>query len=464
MIPTATPSVEFVEQDASRTPERPRRYRFVGPVLAVVIAGLAVGRFLLAGDSTPSQTSSNGAAPTGEQLVDAGLELEVLRTRTTAEPESPDAWLEYGNGALRIAIASGDPSYYGVAEQALEQALDLVPDSADALASRAGLALSVHDFDLARDLATRSVAANDRNASALAALFDAHIENGDYDAAESTVQRLLDVDPGVAALARTSYFRQLTGDMDGARTAMQQALGAATTDAERATMLVFLGDIALESGRVDDAGRAYRRASELTPSSTSAAVGTARVFVARGSYDAAASILDDLILRSPLPTPALLRGEVAELQGDADAAAAAFRIVEANNQLLSSEGVATDLEAAIFSADRGDITTALELATAAYADRRTVFTADALAWATHRSGRTTDALPLIDEALSTGITAPQIRVHAAAIFLAAGDLNRARIELALAFESSPWLAPSIRPIAAETATVLGITPPKDWSL
>ncbi len=137
--------------------------------------------------------------------------------------------------------------------------------------------------------------------------------------------------------------------------------------------------------------------------------------------------------------------------------------MRANDQLLRSAGVVTDLESALFHADRGEAAMALAIAEAAYAARRTVFTADALAWARLGAGQIDSAVALVDEALAGGITNPSLRVHAAAVFSAAGDLERATAELTVAFRSTPWLTPSIRPTAAELAGELGIPLPEGWS-
>ncbi len=127
---------------------RPTWVRLAGPMLALLIAGLAVGRFLWAGSSITDEPAPRVALAT---------DIESLRARTVAEPASADAWLAYGLTAMRTAIATGDPSYYGTARVALDRALALSPTAADTLAARAGLALSLHDFAEALPLAERAV-------------------------------------------------------------------------------------------------------------------------------------------------------------------------------------------------------------------------------------------------------------------------------------------------------------------
>ncbi len=453
---TTTASPESETHDITPVRDRPRRrVALIGPLIVVLVGGLAVGRFLFAGSSSVEGSTTQSAG--------VGSELDALRARTVAEPESSTAWLAYGENAMRTAIATGDPAYYAAAQLALDTAVTLAPDSADAVAARAGLALSLHDFAAALPLAERAAKLNPFGVNALAALVDARLENGDYDGAETTLDQLLDVNPGTPAYARVSYFRQLTGDLEGARTAMQQAVGATGPGNGRAVVLGYLGDLNLELGNYDAAEKAYSTALTDQPGNIAAELGRARVLIARGSLTEAAARLDALVARSPQPAPATLQGELALLQGDSVSADAAFRLVRANQQILRSQGVIADIEYSNFDADRGDWASALETASAAHATRQTIFTADALAWALLNVGRTAEAVPLIEESLALGISTPSIRVHAAAIYTANRQPERARDELAVAFQSTPWLTPSIRPIAARLADELGLTLPQNWS-
>ena len=64
-------------------------------------------------------------------------------------------------------------------------------------------------------------------------LVDANIELGRYDDAAADLQKLLDRKPGVAALSRVSYLRELHGDVDGALSALRDAQNAASGASKR---------------------------------------------------------------------------------------------------------------------------------------------------------------------------------------------------------------------------------------
>ena len=137
--------------------------------------------------------------------------------------------------------------------------------------------------------------------------------------------------------------------------------------------------------------------------------------------------------------------------------------MRANEQLLAAAGLDTDLESALFEADHGDPARAVELARAAYAARRTVFTADALGWALTRSGRAADAVPFVQESLELGTSSAALRVHAAATYAATGQPVEATAQLRAAFALSPWPALHLRTTAGGLAADLGLAVPEPWA-
>jgi tetratricopeptide (TPR) repeat protein len=451
---TASPPAQ-TDEHASDDRRPPSRIRFVGPALFVLVTGLAVGRLIWTDPTTNSTTNESAAAAAA---------LDELRIVAETDATSVESWIIYGNASMNAAVASGDRDEYIAAKDAFDTALSLAPDSPDALTARAGFALNAHDFATALTLAERSVELNPYDPAALAALVDARIETGRYTEAEVALNALLDVEPSSPAYARVSYVRELMGDLDGALLAMQRAVASASPGANRATLLVFLGNLQLEMGRVDDANKAYGQALMDSPSNAAATVGQARVLVARGSLNQAAALLDTAIELSPETTAAIVRGEVALMLNDEAGAQAAFDIARTRDDRLRDRGEATDLDSATFLANRGQTAEAVTRARAAYAVRTTVLGADVLAWALFMAGDLDEARSLVDDALATDIATPTVRIHSAAILAASGETGRAREELAVAFRATPWTDLSIRPVAFQLADQLGIQVPASWSL
>jgi Flp pilus assembly protein TadD len=123
-----------------------------------------------------------------------------------------------------------------------------------------------------------------------------------------------------------------------------------------------------------------------------------------------------------------------------------------------------DLERAVFEADRGDPALAVTLATAAHDARRTVFTADALAWSLTRAGRAAEAVPYAEEALRLDTRDATLRFHAATTFAEAGLTDRARAELQAAADTGGPLPPLHRVAAVDLAGRLGVAAPALWSV
>ena len=104
--------------------------------------------------------------------------------------------------------------------------------------------------------------------------------------------------------------------------------------------------------------------------------------------------------------------------------------MRATQQLFAAAGVDTDIELALFDADRGnDSHGTYERALAAYARRPGIFAADTVAWAAYKAGRIDEAQRYITEALRLGRLDPRLAYHAGIIALSAGETLAAQSHL-----------------------------------
>lgn len=427
-------------------------------LLAVVAlaVGLGVGRFITYSDEAAPTAAPAASATTAERI--AGLE------RATFErPDDPLAWQSLGTAYVQQATATGDPALYELADQALDRAAALDPDASATRVAQGTLALTLHEFTDALRLGESVVRDEPMNPGALAVIVDAQVELGRYDDAAATLQTLLDIRPDLPALARTSYLRQLTGDLDGALAAIRQArtAGAGLT-AELAGVTSIEGDVHLLRGDYDAALGAYDDALGTVPDLTLATVGRARALAATGETSTAIDELSALVDRRPTAEAATLLGELQAADGATADAAQSFALARTMYDLQAAAGQVVDLEAAVFEADHGDPAVAVELARAAYTERRTVFTADALAWSLHRAGRSDEAIPFAEESVARGAPEASIRVHSAAVLAAVGRTTDAAAVLSDAADRGGWLAPSVRPLAADLADSLELRIPEAW--
>ncbi|HEV2766597.1 MAG TPA: hypothetical protein VGV63_02680, partial [Acidimicrobiales bacterium] len=159
----------------------------------------------------------------------------------------------------------------------------------------------------------------------------------------------------------------------------------------------------------------------------------------------------------------VLLGDLQSRMGDTADAAETYALVEAIANLQRDAGQVVDLELAIFLADQGaDPPRALELAHDAHRLRpANVYVNDALAWALLATGDAAAAVAPMEEALRLGSADPLVRFHAAEVFLAAGDRDRAAADLAQALAGTAWFSFRYHDRALELAQRLGVAPLAD---
>lgn len=380
--------------------------------------------------------ASLGPAPT--TIEGRIAQLEAL---ASAGAHDPTVFQRLGASYIALAAQTSSPILYSAAEEALDRAEALAPGQMATLTAQATLATLLHRFEAAEELATQALDIDPTNIEALAALADAQVELGRYEEAGEIVQEMLQLDPGVSALARASYLRQLNGDITGALELMHQARVAAGTPYMAATVDSLVGDVYAADGQYETALAFYEQAAENWPRMTSAATGQARSMAHLGRTDEAVAILQAEVDRLPAIAPAILLGDLLTTEGRTDEAADAYELVAVAGRLQQEAGASVDLELAIFQADHEGGEVAMTFAESAYAARPdNIYAADAMAWALHRSGYTSEALPYIDRALRLGTRDARLLHHAAVILAAAGDLDRAAPLLSQAMDIDAHIA------------------------
>jgi tetratricopeptide (TPR) repeat protein len=380
-----------------------------------------------------------------------------------ADPSSPMAMTQLGLKYLAEAHRTADPSYYGKAEQLIARSRAAAPEDVTTIVASGLLALARHDFQGALAIADQAQQIAPLAVDPLAVRVDALVELGRYDEASVAVDDMVSRKPNVASLSRASYVAELRGDRDTALDLMQLAVAAARPgSADLAYVLALLGDLELGRGRLDAADAAYARSLATQDRQPQAALGQAKVLVARGDLDAASTALAQLTERLPLPDAVALHGDVLTALGDDVGATREYDLVRATEALSASAGgVAVDLELARFEATQigrpgGDAERAIALARSARDARPTVYADDILAWTLHRAGRSAEALPLATAALRTNIGDPVLWWHLAAIEAASGHLADARAHLQRADSLGGPLPLLERPEASALGIRLGV--------
>ena len=423
----------------------------VGSLLLVgSVAGFAAGRQ----DSAAAQPAEQVAA--ADPLTAA---IDAAQLRLTTVPGDWSTWAQLGSAYVEQARVTADPSYYDLADGALAQSLTLRPEGNDtALTGQGALANARHDFPAARDAAEAALVVNPFSATAYGVLVDARTQLGDYAGATAALDRMLDLRPGLASFTRASYDAELHGDVDQARSALEQALGLTTGGADEAFCRTYLGQLAFSRGDLDEAGSQFNTGLADLPDDPTLLLGRARVDAALGHEEEAVAGYQRVVDIRPLPENFVEFGEYLESLGRDDDAQDQYAVVDTVRQLFAASGVSDDLSTALFAADHDDPVTALVAATAEYERRQNVDSQDAMAWALHAAGRDAEALPLAQQATSLGGASALQLYHRGAIEAALGMTDQARATLADALDTNPYFSPLLAPRADELLASLGGRP------
>ncbi len=379
------------------------------------------------------------------QRATAGGSLDAtiasLQDRLRRVPGDWQAAATLGLAYVQQGRVTADPSYYPKADRILAVSLGARPhDNAPAFVGLAALASARHDFADALVFGRRAVRANPADGNVYGVVGDALLELGRYPAAFAAFQRMVDLEPGLASYARVSYARELTGDLEGAVAAMQAARDVAGTPEDIAFASYQLGQLAWNTGNVDEAARRYREAAAFDPDWVEPLAGLAKVAWARGDLAAAIDGYRTVVNRSPLPEHVVMLGDLLCSAGDREGASLQFDLARAEVDLMSASGVSVGLELALFEADHGDPAAAVDAAREEWHRRRSVQVADAYAWALHAAGRDRAAARLSRRALGLGTIDARALYHAGMIHLSLGDETAAATYLRRALDANPWFS------------------------
>ncbi len=355
-------------------------------------------------------------SPTGRD--DLVRTVASMEQRLEARPADAGAAVALADAWLRQTRVTGNAGLAMRAEQVLQRALAHDPNHYQARRMLATVLLSQHRFREAIAAAERCRQVRPDDAWPLGVIGDAHLELGDYERAFDALDRMLATRPEAAAYGRASYARELQGDLEGAVRLMKMALEATSPrDVESvAWHHAQLGQLHLAADRLVEARREFEHAEFLFSGHPLAGEGLARVALASDDAARALELVNQRLAASPSPAELALAGDILTKLGRATEAERQYRLAEAAWRSDAPEPA----RLAVFLADRGwKIDEAVRLAEGTAAERRDIYTDDALAWVYFKSGQMDKAVAASARAQRTGSRDRTIREHAAAISRAA---------------------------------------------
>ncbi|MFF7628946.1 tetratricopeptide repeat protein [Streptomyces cyaneofuscatus] len=419
------------------------RLRSIAVTLALGAAMFAVGAVMLTPDGTTAPRPAGDGRPTGAPPGP----IEALQARVARLPKDQGGWAALGMAYVQQARTTADPTTYDRAEKALKTSLSVQSeDNTDAETAMGALAAARHDFPTALRWARKATASGPYSPSAHGVLADAYTQLGRYDEADEAVQRMTDLRPDAASLARASYAFELKGDTARARALMRRSLVAAVTPADTAFAHDVLASLDLQDADPRAALAETRAGLTAAPGDPALLETRARAHLALGDTTKAVADYRAAVAIAPLPHHLLGLGELEQSLGNGGQAEESYAVLRAQDRIREATGDPADTDAILFEADHGNPRRAVTMAEHTLRARPFVAVHDAYAWALHRAGRDTEALAQADEALALGTRSALFRYHRAAIHHALGDDEAARRDLTEALRE-----PGFHPLHAATA-------------
>ncbi|BCB78649.1 tetratricopeptide repeat protein [Phytohabitans flavus] len=409
-------------------------------------------------DSGSERAKPGPAVPIGPQAGGRAFEsaIEAAQQRLKEVPRDWSTWAQLGAAYVQQGRITADPSYYPKADGSLKRSLELESTTNwQAMVGMAALANARHDFKAALDWGRRAERVNPSAGSVHGVLVDALTQLGEYEQARNSLQRMLDLEPGVSSFTRASYDFEQRGQVAKARDALQRALTDAVSPADIAFCRYYLGELAFNNGDPAEALSQYEQGIATDPEYRLLHAGRAKAQAALGQTAEALDGYDRVTRVLPLPEILAEYGDALTAAGQPDKAKEQYELVDAARELLTGNGAVDHLTTATFLADHGQPAEALTHAQAEWEARRSVLAADALAWALHRNGRDTEALEYATTATSLGWRNATFYYHRGVIHETLGHRAQARRDLSTALAINPHFDVLQAPIARIVLDALG---------
>ncbi len=379
----------------------------------------------------------------GTVSLELGKEISFYQQRIRQNPDGGLDRAELATVYLKMARASGDVSWYLLAEQSAQESLSKLPfNNEGAVLALAKVAEARHDFAQAIDLTQKAPGNN-----ALGILVTANLAMGKVDKANQAAETLVKRVPTIGALTLHALAKVAQGKDKEAIQNLQQAIAAEEAGETGSSVWArsLLGRLYYRQGQLEQARTLYLEALRITPQYPPALLNQAQLEIRLGNYKAAESLYSrffQFVNKSPtVYDHVVLRGmaRVQDLQGDFSIGKKWRSQAEAKlREDLVKFGHRRELAQLLLEGDRPEsVAEALKLMQAEVRDRHDPETLTTLALALGRSGRWKEAQQVMNQARRWGIRDVGIFHQAGIIEQVLGNSSQANKFFQLAQEIDP---------------------------
>ncbi|HEU0294944.1 MAG TPA: tetratricopeptide repeat protein [Anaerolineales bacterium] len=409
-------------------------------VLILVLSSQVYGAYFNSPKDLPDSEDIDGSTLANVPPVEVAI--AAFQERLKQNPQDPITYTLLANQYIRQARETGDVSGYQRAEDALNQALDLLPTYSSARTTLASVYYSQHEFMKALELAQEEYDRNPKDTQALVIAADSQLSLGNYQEAESMYRHLSDLSTTPPMLARLAAVEELKGDPDQALILMRRAAGNALksggTKESVAWYILRVADMYFSIGKYKQAGGYYEAALRVFDNYHLALAGLGKVSAAQGDYDEAIAYYQQAINLIPQPDYLAALGDLYTLTRQPEQAQVQYQTVEYIGKLAALNRQVYNRQLANFYSDHNmKPKEALRLALAELKSRQDIYGYDAAAWAEYRNGNLQQAQTYMEQALALGTQDARLYYHAGLIAHALHQDQQAREYLETALSINP---------------------------
>ncbi|MEB3179723.1 MAG: tetratricopeptide repeat protein [Nostocaceae cyanobacterium] len=394
---------------------------------------------------------TNSLARTDNRRNTLLREITFYQQRLSQDPQSGLNLASLGATYLKMARATGENSWYLLAEQAAKRSLaSLSFHNNGAVLVLARVAQARHDFPEAIRLSQQVLKSQPDNQDALSNLVTTNLALGNLAAASKYALALVDEMPSQGNFTLQALVKVAQGKDKEALQSFNWALAAEEPgeQSSSAWTRTLLGRYYYSRGKLELSRDLYREALRILPGYYLAMLHLAELETRAGNYNDALGYYNQITSNSKESSTvfnhAVLRGKekLKQLQGKQQQAnafsSARLTLLQQEAGRNTSFGHRRDLARLLLETGRPqDVAEALTLMQQEVGIRRDAQTLDTLAWALLKSGKLQLAQQVMQEALRLGTRDAGIFYRAASIEKALGNNSQATVYTKLAREVDP---------------------------
>jgi len=226
-----------------------------------------------------------------DEYIKIKQKFDNLKLQYVSNSSNFDILLKLTEIYVYEARVTGEHPYYYTA--ALKTLDELLKNSSKlnkdqrftTLFYKATVQLSQHNFNEALNTGNQALAINDLNSGIFGVLVDANVEIGNYEQAVKMCEKMMQIRPDLRSYSRTSYLREIYGDMPGSKQAMIMAINAGAPYSEyKCWAITTLGKMFEEEGQLDSALVCYEMSTRERANYPFGLAGKARIQSKKGDY------------------------------------------------------------------------------------------------------------------------------------------------------------------------------------